>query len=123
FLFGDLAVEPSAAPEILRTLLVGERDIGRAARSDRDRDAAKLGLHRIVGVEQGVQCKCAGFARKGNPLLKRRDIADAGVGGVVDRQRRELGRASCRERVWTREEAVWENKRGEQEIERGRVRK
>ena len=81
---GDLVVGAAAAQQILRAGTVADGNVGRLARPYGDREADRLGPHRVERGGLGAEGDDAGFARLCYPCLKLGQMADAGVALVVD---------------------------------------
>ncbi len=86
-------------------LLVGERDIAGVVRRQRQRDAAEVGLHRIVDAGHGLEHEVAGIMGARNPCLELVEAADRLVLAAIDRELSRGFRARLRQRNWRSLEA------------------
>ena len=79
-----LVVDAAAAQEVVRAGAVADRDVGRLSGPDGQREADRLGPHRVERGRLGAEGDDAGLARLGDPCLELGAMADAGIALVVD---------------------------------------
>src|SRR6185437_10790490 len=81
-------------------LLVVERNVAGLVGSERQRNAADVCLHRVLGTRFGLEGKLAGLTRACSPCLQVRQRAKGLVFVAIDRRAARFFGARCCQPLW-----------------------